>query len=70
VASALDYAHRRGVAHGALTADCIIVDANEMGPGRRLRHAGLLDAAPMVPAPTSRRPVRISARWRRSRTSA
>ena len=29
VASAVDYAHRRGVPHGALTADSIIVDANE-----------------------------------------
>ena len=29
VASALDYAHRRGASHGALTAECIVVDANE-----------------------------------------
>ncbi|HYL57153.1 MAG TPA: PEGA domain-containing protein, partial [Gemmatimonadales bacterium] len=29
VASALDYAHRRGASHGALTAECVIVDANE-----------------------------------------
>lgn len=29
VASALDYAHRRGVAHGGLTPDCIVVDGNQ-----------------------------------------
>lgn len=29
VASALDYAHRRGASHGALTAECVVVDANE-----------------------------------------
>ena len=29
VASALDYAHRRGVSHGALTAECIVVASNE-----------------------------------------
>jgi len=29
VASALDHAHRRGVAHGGLRSDCVIVGANE-----------------------------------------
>ena len=29
VATALDYAHRRGTFHGALTAECIVVDSNE-----------------------------------------
>ena len=46
VASALDYAHRRGVAHGALTPDCIIVDANEWTLVRDFAMRGLLDAAP------------------------
>src|SRR5882672_3475922 len=46
VASALDYAHRRGVAHGALTADCIIVDANEWALVGDFAMRGLLDAAP------------------------
>jgi len=46
VASALDYAHRRGVAHGALTPDCIIVDANEWALVGDFAMRGLLDAAP------------------------
>jgi len=46
VASALDYAHRRGVAHGALTLDSIIVDANEWALVGDFAMAGLLDAAP------------------------
>src|SRR5882672_1730944 len=46
VASALDYAHRRGVAHGALTPDCIIVDANEWALVGDFAMWGLLDAAP------------------------
>jgi serine/threonine-protein kinase len=46
VASALDYAHRRGVAHGALTPDCIIVDANEWALVGNFAMRGLLDAAP------------------------
>jgi serine/threonine protein kinase len=29
IASALEYAHRRGVTHGALRPECILVDANE-----------------------------------------
>jgi serine/threonine-protein kinase len=46
VASALDYAHRRGVAHGALTPDCIIVDANEWALVGDFAMGGLLDAPP------------------------
>src|SRR5882724_224070 len=46
VASALDYAHRRGVAHGALTPDCIIVDANEWALVGDFAMRGLRDAAP------------------------
>ena len=46
VASALDYAHRRGVAHGALTPDSIIVDANEWALVSDFAMRGLLDAAP------------------------
>src|SRR2546422_67590 len=46
VASALDYAHRRGVAHGALTPDSIIVDGNEWALVGDFAMAGLLDAAP------------------------
>jgi protein kinase-like protein/PEGA domain-containing protein len=46
VASALDYAHRRGVAHGALTPDCVIVDANEWALVGDFATRGLLDAAP------------------------
>jgi len=46
VASALDYAHRRGVAHGALTPDCIIVDANEWALVGDFAMRGLLDATP------------------------
>ena len=46
VASALDYAHRRGVPHGALTPDCIIVDANEWALVGDFAMRGLLDAAP------------------------
>jgi serine/threonine-protein kinase len=46
VASALDYAHRRGVPHGALTPKCIIVDANEWALVGDFAMRGLLDAAP------------------------
>jgi len=46
VASALDYAHRRGVPHGALTPDSIIVDANEWVLVGDFAMRGLLDAAP------------------------
>src|SRR5207247_11355871 len=46
VASALDYAHRRGVAHGALTPGSIIVDANEWALVSDFAMRGLLDAAP------------------------
>ncbi|PYO99017.1 MAG: hypothetical protein DMD60_02660 [Gemmatimonadetes bacterium] len=46
VASALDNAHRRGVPHGALTPDCIIVDANEWALVRDFAMRGLLHAAP------------------------
>jgi serine/threonine-protein kinase len=46
VASALDYAHRRGVAHGALTPECIIVDANEWALVGDFAMRGLLDPAP------------------------
>jgi hypothetical protein len=46
VASALDYAHRRGVSHGALTLDCIIVDANEWALVGDFAMRGLLDATP------------------------
>src|SRR5204862_7102217 len=46
VASARDYAHRRGVAHGALTPDSIIVDANEWALVGDFAMRGLLDAAP------------------------
>src|SRR5204862_4574358 len=44
VASALDYAHRRGVAHGALTPDCILVDAHEWALVGDFAMRGLLDA--------------------------
>ena len=46
VASALDYAHRRGVAHGALTPGSIIVDANERALVDDFAMGGLLDIAP------------------------
>ena len=46
VASALDYAHRRGVAHGALTPDGIIVDANEWALVGDFAMRGLLDQSP------------------------
>src|SRR5438093_1274500 len=46
VASALDYAHRRGVAHGALTPASIIVDANEWALVDDFATRGLLDSAP------------------------
>src|SRR5258708_20064309 len=46
VASALDYAHRRGVTHGALTPDSIIVDANEWALVRDFAMRGLVDPAP------------------------
>jgi len=46
VASALDYAHRRGVAHGTLTPDCILVDANEWALVGDFAMRGLLDAVP------------------------
>jgi len=46
VASALDYAHRRGVAHGALTPGSIIVDANEWALVDDFAMRGLLDIAP------------------------
>src|SRR5207245_3125455 len=45
VASALDYAHRRGVAHGALTPGSIIVDANERALVGDFAKRGLLDSA-------------------------
>src|SRR2546430_9799308 len=45
VASALDYAHRRGVAHGALTPGSIIVDANEWALVDDFATRGLLDSA-------------------------
>src|SRR2546428_10643485 len=46
VASALDYAHRRGVAHGALTPGSIIVDANEWALVDDFAMRGLLGIAP------------------------
>lgn len=46
VASALDYAHRRGVTHGALTAECIVVDANEWALVGDFGTAGLVDSRP------------------------
>src|SRR5207244_1777818 len=46
VASALDYAHRRGVAHGALTPGSIIVDANEWALVDDFAMRALLDIAP------------------------
>src|SRR5437867_999362 len=46
VASALDYAHRRGVAHGALTPGSIMVDANEWVLVDDFATRGLLDSAP------------------------
>jgi len=46
VASALDYAHRRGVTHGALTPDSIIVDANEWALVGDFAMRGLVDPAP------------------------
>src|SRR2546430_16544466 len=46
VASALDYAHRRGVAHGALTPDSIIADANEWALVSDFAMRALLDPPP------------------------
>jgi len=46
VASALDYAHRRGVTHGALTPDSIIVDTNEWALVGDFAMRGLVDPAP------------------------
>src|SRR6266536_1467792 len=46
VASALDYAHRRGVAHEALSLECIIVDANEWVLVGDFGTAGLLAPPP------------------------
>src|SRR5205809_5572715 len=45
VASALDYAHRRGVAHGALTPGRIIVDANGWVLAEGFSTRGLRDSA-------------------------
>ncbi|HEV2752020.1 MAG TPA: protein kinase, partial [Gemmatimonadales bacterium] len=46
VASALDYAHRRGVSHGALTAECVVVDANEWVVVSDFGAAELFQSAP------------------------
>jgi serine/threonine protein kinase len=46
VASALDYAHRRGVAHEALSLECIVVDANEWVLVGDFGTAGLLAPPP------------------------
>jgi serine/threonine-protein kinase len=46
VASALDYAHRRGVTHGGLAPPCILVDANEWVLVGDFGTGGLLDPAP------------------------
>jgi len=48
VGSALDYAHRRGVTHGALTAESIIVDANEWVLVGDFGTAGLLESPPVT----------------------
>ena len=50
VASALDYAHRRGVAHGALTPGSIIVDANAWALVDDFATGRLLDTALDGPA--------------------
>ncbi len=55
VASALDHAHRRGVTHGALTAECIIVDANEWVLVGDFGTAGLLGPPPAAGPATSDR---------------
>jgi len=57
VASALDYVHRRNMAHGALTPDSIIVDANQWALVTDFAWAGVLDAAPFADGPRASGPA-------------
>jgi eukaryotic-like serine/threonine-protein kinase len=50
IASAVDYAHRRGVTHGALGPECILVDANEWVLVGDFGSGGLLGSPETPPA--------------------